>query len=127
MLLLYSGLLQWMIYVLFQGSKINCAPRYFTKLMQRKSEWSTLYRAGFLLRGHQTNNFAESTNVHHKRHYTQQVSWWCVCVLFYFIYSFFYLFVCFCLGFRKWTSHYLVWHEYEKSRVKAEQKKLEIG
>ncbi|KAK3878339.1 hypothetical protein Pcinc_016923 [Petrolisthes cinctipes] len=34
--------------------------RYFTKLIEKKKEWSIYYPAGRLLRGHHTNNFAES-------------------------------------------------------------------
>ncbi|KAK3865657.1 hypothetical protein Pcinc_028751 [Petrolisthes cinctipes] len=33
---------------------------YFTKLIEKKKEWSIYYPAGRLLRGHHTNNFAES-------------------------------------------------------------------
>lgn len=32
-----------------------------TKLMEKKEDWSIMYRAGYLVRGHQTNNFAEAT------------------------------------------------------------------
>ncbi|XP_050703227.1 uncharacterized protein LOC126988878 [Eriocheir sinensis] len=44
-----------------EAQKYNQYMRYLAKLIERKEEWSTVYRAGFLLRGHHTNNFAEST------------------------------------------------------------------
>ncbi|KAK4300177.1 hypothetical protein Pmani_027605 [Petrolisthes manimaculis] len=44
-----------------EAKKYELYIRYLTTLIQRKAEWSTMYRAEFLLCGHQTNNFAEST------------------------------------------------------------------
>ncbi|KAK3881742.1 hypothetical protein Pcinc_013825 [Petrolisthes cinctipes] len=44
-----------------EAKKYDLYIRYLTTLIQRKAEWSTMYRPEFPLCGHQTNNFAEST------------------------------------------------------------------
>ncbi|XP_066958964.1 uncharacterized protein [Macrobrachium rosenbergii] len=52
----YEVLTRWAVFVYF-----TMFFRYVTNLIQRKEEWCILYRAGRLLRGNQTNNYAEAT------------------------------------------------------------------
>lgn len=43
-----------------EGKRYEKYTRYLTTMIEKRKEWSIMYRAGSLLRGHQTNNFAEA-------------------------------------------------------------------